>query len=141
MSSMSLLPCKDILFYYLMNLYPSLQTCFQKIMLVTCVNENIWFQQDSAPPYFALPARDFLNRRFPRRWIGRWGTIEPPPRYPDLTLALCLWVYLKLKFYINRTQDLKNRIRMKISKITPEIIHNIQKECRRRLNYSQKAGA
>lgn len=48
------------------------------------VNE-IWFQQDGAPPHFARTVREFLDEVFPGRWIGRRGSIEWPARSPDLT--------------------------------------------------------
>ena len=32
------------------------------------------FQQDGAPCHYAIILRDYLDRRFPGRWIGRGGT-------------------------------------------------------------------
>ena len=46
---------------------------------------NILFQQDGAPPHFALDVRGYLDEVFPQGWIGRAGPIEWPPRSPDLT--------------------------------------------------------
>lgn len=43
----------------------------------------IW-QQDVAPPHYGKAVRDFLDDTF-AQWIGRRGTIEWPPRSPDLT--------------------------------------------------------
>lgn len=44
------------------------------------------FQQDGAPPHYAMPVRQFLNETFPARWIGRRGQMmEWPPRSLDLT--------------------------------------------------------
>ena len=43
------------------------------------------FQQDGAPPYFALHVRDHLNECFPQKWIGRGGPTAWSPRSPDLT--------------------------------------------------------
>lgn len=37
---------------------------------------NPWFQQDGAPPHFALPVRAYLDAEFPGRWIGRRGSVE-----------------------------------------------------------------
>lgn len=45
----------------------------------------LWFQQDGAPPHYSVAVRNYLNNTFPERWIGRRGTIEWPPRSPDLT--------------------------------------------------------
>lgn len=125
------------------ELIPALTEIFPNENDPNLLNEHIWFQQDGAPPHFARPVRDFLNRCFPRRWIGRRGTIEWPPRSPDLTpLDFFLWGYLKSKVYIDRPQnleDLKHRIRLEIRNITPEMIHNVQEECCRRFNYCQEA--
>lgn len=48
--------------------------------------DEIWFQQDGAPPHWALAVRAQLNQFFPQRWIGRGGPINMPPRSPDLTV-------------------------------------------------------
>ena len=45
---------------------------------------ELFFQQDGAPPHYALRVRDYLKQVFPQRWFGR-GSIEWPPRLPDLT--------------------------------------------------------
>ena len=47
--------------------------------------DECWFQKDGAPPHFALGVRERLNEHFRRRWIGRRGAKEWPPRSPDLT--------------------------------------------------------
>ena len=57
---------------------------------------NVTFQQDGEPPHFYLEVRYSLHARFPGRWIGRSGSIQWPPRSPDLTpLVLFLWGYVK----------------------------------------------
>lgn len=54
------------------------------------------FQTDGAPPYIATIAPDFLDETFKRKWIGRRGPTEWPPRSPDLTpLEFFLWGHLK----------------------------------------------
>ena len=59
-------------------------------------SENVYFQQDRAPPYWSFIVRDFLNDQFPERWIGRGGPISWPPRSPDLTpLDFFFWGYVK----------------------------------------------
>jgi hypothetical protein len=45
---------------------------------------NVIFQQDGAPPHWSLNVRDFLDRTFPQRWIGRDGPNRWPPRSPDI---------------------------------------------------------
>lgn len=43
------------------------------------------FLQDWASSQYALPVRQYLDHRFPNRWIGRRGPIEWPTRLPDLS--------------------------------------------------------
>ncbi|KAJ4448741.1 hypothetical protein ANN_00132 [Periplaneta americana] len=56
----------------------------------------------------------YLDRRFPDRWIGRGGPIAWPPRSPDLNpLDFYLWGHLKLLVYSSPVPDLeslRNRI-------------------------------
>ena len=37
---------------------------------------SITFQQDGVPPHFARDVRQFLDKHFPDRWIGRSGPIR-----------------------------------------------------------------
>ncbi|KAG5892168.1 hypothetical protein JTB14_026406 [Gonioctena quinquepunctata] len=67
------------------ELIPSLADIFPNANNPNSPNESIWLQQDGAPPHYARDVREFLNNCFPRRWIGRRGPIEWPPRSPDLT--------------------------------------------------------
>lgn len=102
---------------------------------------DLFFQQDGAPPHYAAAVRTYLDQVFANRWIGRRGVIEWPARSPDLTpLDYFLWGYLKSKVYLNRPanlEDLKARIRQEIRRISPEVIANIQSEFIRRLGYCQ----
>lgn len=92
------------------------------------LSDRLIFQQDGAPPHYALQVRRFLDNTFPGRWIGRRGPIEWPPRSPDLTpLDFFLWGHLKNKVYIDRPQnlqDLVERIREEANAVTPEMIQN-----------------
>jgi len=38
--------------------------------------ENIYFLQDRAPPHYDINVRQYLDKIFPDRWIGRRGHIE-----------------------------------------------------------------
>lgn len=103
-------------------------------------NENIViFQQDGAPPHHALPVRQFLNRVFPNRWIGRRGYVEWPARSPDLTpLDFFLWGYIKNKVYITQPdtlQILRERINAACREITPDMLQNVRNEFTNRLYY------
>jgi len=46
--------------------------------------DDVWFQQDGALPHYGRIVRNYLNDTFPNRWISRRGTIELPPRLPDI---------------------------------------------------------
>ena len=51
---------------------------------------ELFFQQDGAPPHYALAVRDYLNQTFPQRLFGRRSSIEWPPRSPNLTpISFC----------------------------------------------------
>jgi hypothetical protein len=59
-------------------------------------SDALLFQQDGAPPHFALVVRHFLDNAFPQGWIGRSGPIEWPPRSPDITpMDFFLWGVVK----------------------------------------------
>lgn len=92
------------------------------------LDPSIWFQQDGAPPHYGLTVRRFLDNQFEGRWIGRRGPMEWPPRSPDLTpLDFFLWGHLKSRVYINRPdnlEDLMERIRHEMTRITPQMIEN-----------------
>ncbi|EFN64048.1 hypothetical protein EAG_09261, partial [Camponotus floridanus] len=34
------------------------------------IRREMWFQQDGAPPHFAIITRQFLNKKFGNKWIG-----------------------------------------------------------------------
>lgn len=103
--------------------------------------DSVWFQQDGAPPHFALQVRNFLNNTFPERWIGRRGAIEWPPRSPDLSpLDFFFWGYLKDRVYKIKPQnlnDLQVRIIDEVALITPEILQNVQTNFYDRLAHCQ----
>jgi hypothetical protein len=124
------------------QLIPVLANMYPNANNANLPSDNIWFQQDGAPPHYAREVRQFLNNCFPRRWIGRRGFVEWPARSPDLTpLDFFLWGYIKSKVYVNRPQNLQNlkdRIRHEMSLITPEVIRNVLDECVRRFAYCQE---
>jgi len=102
---------------------------------------NVWFQQDGAPAHFSLEARNILNNVFTDRWIGRRGTIEWPPRSPDLNpLDFFYWGYLKTKVYETRFENLEE-LREKIvnvsNSITPDFLTNVIDTFYVRLGYCQ----
>ena len=63
-------------------------------------HKGMYFQQDGAPAHYSLKVREWLDKKFPNRWIGRRGPIEWPARSPDLTPPdFFLWGYLKNIIY------------------------------------------
>lgn len=92
-------------------------------------NLKIVFQQDGAPPHFALRVRERLNEKFPGQWIGRGGPILWPPRSPDLSpLDFFLWGYVKDTVYktpVKDIQELKTRITAAIDSVTHDMLANV----------------
>ena len=126
------------------ELMPALAVIFPNEVDPDIPNETIWFQQDGAPPDFGVNVRRYLDEIFPGRWIGRRGTIEWPPRFPDLTpLYYFLWGYLKEKVYQNRPnniEDLKYKIRLETHNIPAKAIRNSVDEFYHRLGACQVDG-
>ena len=72
------------------------------------------YQHDGAPPHPSQFIRQYLNHKFPTRWIGRGGTQNWPPRSPDLNpLDYHMWGYMKAMVYehkVNTREELLQRI-------------------------------
>lgn len=98
---------------------------------------RLWFQQDGAPAHYFHIVREFLNQRFPNRWIGRGGPTLWPPRSPDLNpLDFYLWGYVKDVVYSRAPTsrlDMINRITRACEAITPDTFRNVQRNFRQRL--------
>lgn len=104
------------------------------------ISEDILhFQQDGAPPHYAALVREWLDNRFPGRWIGRRGPIEWPARSPDLSPNdFFLWGHLKSVIYKTAPENiqvLKNRITTVCRAITPETFQKVRQEFEARLYY------
>lgn len=101
--------------------------------------EKLHFQQDGAPPHYALPVREWLNARYSGKWIGRRGSIEWPARSPDLTpLDFFLWGYLKTQVYqspVNDLHELRARISQECRNIQRETFEKVRREIENRLYY------
>lgn len=103
--------------------------------------QQIIFQLDGAPCHYSILTRNWLNDRFPQKWIGR-GTNNDlnimfwPPRSPDLTpMDFFLWGYLKNQVYKTRPRDreeLKQRIREECNNIPNCMLENAVKSLRKR---------
>jgi len=89
-----------------------LQDLFDDIPLA--VRGRMIFQHDGCPAHFRRSVRQFLDERFPNRWIGRSGPIAWPARSPDLTpLDYSIWGQMKALVYatpVNTREDLIQRI-------------------------------
>ena len=59
---------------------------FLELQLLTDgILDTVGFQQDEAPCNYAIIVHDYLDRRFPGRWIGRGRIQTWAARSPDLT--------------------------------------------------------
>jgi len=69
--------------------------------------DDIYFQQDRAPPHYSVNVHQYLDEIFPGRWIGRRDHIEWSAQSLDLNpLDYFLGKYLKNKVYITKPQNL-----------------------------------
>lgn len=79
------------------------------------VLRKLWFQHDGAPPHNSRIVKDHLNLEFPRRWIGRGGSVLWPARSPDLSKEdFFLWGFVKNKIYeteVTTREDFMQRIK------------------------------
>jgi len=103
---------------------------------------RMYFQHDGAPPHSSHEARNFLNYRFPGRWIGRGGRHKWPARSPDLSpLDYCVWGWMKEMVYsvkvvtrdelLGRILDAADRIRNSQRKLqrATRAVHNRAAAC------------
>lgn len=97
---------------------------------------NMWFMHDGAPPHTARITRNYLDERFPNRWIGINGPVQWPPRSPGLNMMdYYFWGHLKDYVYKETIRDvdhLRQRIidgchmiRNNSDRIFPEVRHNM----------------
>jgi hypothetical protein len=88
------------------------------------------FQQGGAPPHFLKEMVDFLNRKFPEKWVGRGGPITWPPRSPHLTpFNFFFWGYIKNAVYVTSLADtlpeLAGRIRDAVTTVILDLLNNV----------------
>lgn len=103
------------------------------------VRTRMWFMHDGAPAHFSRVVRNLLNTSYRGRWIGRGGTVNWPPRSPDLNpLDYYLWGHLKSVVYAaglpTTAGDLTNRIENACATIrnTPGIFARVRQSMERR---------
>ena len=82
------------------------QTYLQMLEIIISRLNDVYFQQDGAPPHFHVNVRNFLYHIFNTRWIGWSGSaMEFPPRSSDLSpLDFYLWGILKKTVYSQRNE-------------------------------------
>jgi hypothetical protein len=94
------------------------------------------FQHDGAPAHFSRQVRQFLNARFPDRWMGRGGPITWPPRCPDLNvLDYFLWGHVKALIEHRRdgtVHEVRDAIVAAFNTITPEMVQRATRNITRR---------
>ena len=98
--------------------------------------DTVVFQQDGAPPHCSEQSLAFLRQYFPGDRLISRRTANPWPLYsPDRTIFCG---DLKERVYQNKPrtiEDLKNNIRQEIQRISPETLHRVIANFRRRLNH------
>ena len=96
------------------------------------VEQNLHFKQDGAPLLYAVPMRQWLDRRFPGKWIGRRGAVGSPTRSLDLTpIDFFLWGHVESIVYTpppENIKQLKNIITEECNRISKETHQNVRKE-------------
>lgn len=104
--------------------------------------EKVVFQQDGCPAHYKKKVREYLDQHYPRRWIGRRGFVEWPPRSPDLAPNdFFLWGYLKSKVFrqpVASINELKERIVDACRQIPPQTFQAVRDEFHNRLFYCQE---
>jgi hypothetical protein len=99
---------------------------------------RVIFQQDDAPPHFALDVRAYLDQTFTDRWIGHAGSLAWPPRSSDLNpLDFYLWGHIKTNVYRTKPRsidELKQRITDSVAAIPVQHPRNAFREFERRIH-------
>jgi hypothetical protein len=91
---------------------------------------RIHFQQDCAPPHYLEEVREYLNNRFPGRWIGRVAPIAWPPRSTDFTpLGFSFWRFHKNLVFVPplpaNVAELRTRITAAVAAVTPGMLRTV----------------
>ena len=69
-------------------------------------HNDLWYQQDGAPPHNSLNVSNILYRLFEDRWLAINGPHLWPPRSPDLTpLDYYVWGRIKNIVYSTPLTD------------------------------------
>ena len=79
--------------------------------------DDMWWQQDGAPAHDSNAVRNYLNERYPNRWIGLKSPVRKwPARSPDHTiLDFYLWGRVKYLVYQQVKETFVNLLSLTIS--------------------------
>ncbi|GFV82192.1 putative transposable element [Trichonephila clavipes] len=101
--------------------------------------QELWFQQDGATCHTARATIDLLKDTFGDRLISRFGPVNWPPRYCDLTpLDYFLWGYVKSLVYADKPQTpdhLEDNIHRVFADIRPQMLEKVMENWTSRLDY------
>ncbi|GFT05926.1 uncharacterized protein TNCV_3926721 [Trichonephila clavipes] len=103
--------------------------------------QELCFQKDGATCHTARATIDLLKDTFGDRLISRFGLVNCPSKYRDLTpLDYFLWGYVKSLVYADKPQTLdhlKDNIRRVIADIRPQMLEKVIENWTSRLDYIQ----
>ncbi|GBN39250.1 hypothetical protein AVEN_167095-1, partial [Araneus ventricosus] len=98
---------------------------------------NVWFQHDGAPPHKVSSVQKYNWDTFQQQVIGYGGSVEWPPRSPDLNpMDFFLWGYIQQRVYATpkpTLQELRNRITDACASVSPAMLYNVQQEVQSRI--------
>ncbi|GFW77230.1 putative transposable element [Trichonephila clavipes] len=101
--------------------------------------QELWFQQDGATCHTARATIDLLKDTLGDRLISRFGPVNWPQRYCNLTpLDYFLWGYVKSLVYTDKPQTLdhlEDNIRHVIAYIRPQMLEKVIENWTSRLDY------
>lgn len=105
--------------------------------------DDLYFQQDGAPPHISRVNMDLLRGKFGESLISRNGPTAWPPRSCDLTpLDYFLWGHVKSKVYSNHPttlHELEANIHRAIAEIPAEMVHRVIENWRERMTVCKKS--
>ena len=91
--------------------------------------KRLYFQYNGATPHYAVIVHEWLDEKFPGRWIGRHGPFDWLTRLPDLTPCnFSLWEYLKdivVKEPCTSIIQLQNRVQEACAGITKAMCRKV----------------
>lgn len=66
----------------------------------------IWYMHNGTPAHSSMTVREYVDAKFPGRWIGSCGPIPWPARSPDLNpIDFYLWGHLKSMLTVDTEEE------------------------------------